>query len=246
MSQVTLPSSWALLLCACAERPRPSIRFLLFVSVWQPEMPPDAGHGKRESAPATIPGCHVFPVLKPSCPAFANRSNGRQDRFQTNAAGGTPVTASHARMTMTVAGLPSRRQERGAFPLSVAPPIRFSVAHCAILYVFSLFLSTSPSVCQCPHAAIPDGISGHFRCWGKGKDGIRNTNFCRQNLHTSQAVVFHRKNLLNLLPNLCMAPVTKTTDARSEDVTREHRTYGEAKRKRTRPAPSEARQVTTT
>ena len=125
MSQVTLPSSWALLLCACAERPRPSIRFLLFVSVWQPEMPPDAGHGKRESAPATIPGCHVFPVLKPSCPAFANRSNGRQDRFQTNAAGGTPVTASHARMTMTVAGLPSRRQERGAFPLSVAPPIRF-------------------------------------------------------------------------------------------------------------------------
>ena len=32
-----------------------------------------------------------------------------------------------------------------------------------------------------------------------------------------------------------MAPETKTTDARSEDVTRKHRTYGEAKRKRTRP-----------
>lgn len=38
-----------------------------------------------------------------------------------------------------------------------------------------------------------------------------------------------------------MAPEMKTTDARSEDVTRKHRTYGEAKRKRTRPdlPPSE-------
>ena len=34
-------------------------------------MPPDAGHGKRESAPATISDYHVFPVLKPSCHAFA-------------------------------------------------------------------------------------------------------------------------------------------------------------------------------
>ena len=61
-----------------------------------------AGHGKRKSAPATISACHVFPTPKPSCPAFANRSNGRQDRFQANAAGGTPETASHARMTMAV------------------------------------------------------------------------------------------------------------------------------------------------
>ena len=30
---------------------------------------------------------------------------------------------------------------------------------------------------QCSHAAIPDGIRCHFRCRGKGKDGIRNTNF---------------------------------------------------------------------
>jgi hypothetical protein len=64
MSQVTPPSSWALLLYACAERTSP---FYLLAA----EMPPDAGHGKRESAPATISGCHVFPVLKPSCHAFA-------------------------------------------------------------------------------------------------------------------------------------------------------------------------------
>ena len=126
MSQVTQPSSWALLLCACAKRSdRLSVFFFSF-PFGSRKTPPDAGHGKRESAPATIPGCHVFPVLKPSCPAFANRGNGGQDRFQTNAAGGTPATASHARMTMTVAGLPSRRQERDAFPLSVAPPFSLS------------------------------------------------------------------------------------------------------------------------
>lgn len=116
MSPVTLPSSRTLLLCACAERPRPSYSFFFFRFRCQPEMPPDAGHGKRESAPATIPGCHVWPVFQPSCPAVANRSNGRQDHFQTDAAGGTPATASHARMTMTVTGLPSRRQESEAFP----------------------------------------------------------------------------------------------------------------------------------
>ena len=160
MSPVTLPSSRTLLLCACAERPRPSYSFFFFRFRCQPEMPPDAGHGKRESAPATIPGCHVWPVFQPSCPAVANRSNGRQDHFQTDAAGGTPATAG----------------KRG-FPLSVAPPFRFSCGALRHFTYFPLFLSVSPSVCQCPHAAIPDGISGHFRCRGKGKDGIRNTNF---------------------------------------------------------------------
>ena len=136
MSQVTLPSSWALLLCACAERTSPFYPFPFFVFVWQPEMPPDAGHDGRESAPATIPGCYIFPVLKPSCPAFARRGNGRQDHLETSAAGRTPATASHACMTMTVAGLPSRRQESDAFPLT----------RCAALFTFPLFLSASPSV----------------------------------------------------------------------------------------------------
>ena len=86
-------------------------------------MPPDAGHGKRESAPATIPGCHVFPAPKPPCPAFARRGNGRQDRLEANAAGGTPATASHARMTMTATGLPSRRQESRVFPLVPVAPL---------------------------------------------------------------------------------------------------------------------------
>ena len=177
MSPVTLPSSRTLLLCACAERPRPSYSFFFFRFRCQPEMPPDAGHGKRESAPATIPGCHVWPVFQPSCPAVANRSNGRARPFSDrcrrrntrdrkpcphdNDGHGTSVTAAGKR----------------GFPLSVAPPFRFSCGALRHFTYFPLFLSVSPSVCQCPHAAIPDGISGHFRCRGKGKDGIRNTNF---------------------------------------------------------------------
>jgi len=125
MSPVTLPSSRTLLLCACAERPRPSYSFFFFRFRCQPEMPPDAGHGKRESAPATIPGCHVWPVFQPSCPAVANRSNGRQDHFQTDAAGGTPATASHARMTMTVTDF--RHGGRKA---------RLSLVSCAALSIF--------------------------------------------------------------------------------------------------------------
>ena len=74
MSQVTPPSSWALLLYACAERTSPFYPFSFSRLLLAAEMPPDAGHGKRESAPATISGCHVFPVLKPSCHAFANRA----------------------------------------------------------------------------------------------------------------------------------------------------------------------------
>ena len=117
-------------------------------------MPPDAGHGKLESAPATIPGCYVYPATKPSCPAFAGQGNGGQDRLMTNAAGGTPATASHARMTMTATGLPSRRQESVAFPLSVAPPFDFPHGASRHSTLFSLFLSASPNVCQCSHAAF--------------------------------------------------------------------------------------------
>ncbi len=177
MSQVTLPSSWALLLCACAERRGPSIRFLLFVSVWQPEMPPDAGHDGRESAPATITVCYVFPAPKPPCPAFARRGNGRQGRLEANAAGGTPATASHARMTMTATGLPSRRQESRASPCPLRRPFHFPVARCAIPRTSSFSFPPLQEYGQCSHAAIPDGIRCHFRCRGKGKDGIRNTNF---------------------------------------------------------------------
>ena len=76
MSQVTQPSSWALLLYACAERTSPFYPFSFSRLLLAAEMPPDAGHGKRESAPATISGCHVFPVLKPSCFCHGGRKAG--------------------------------------------------------------------------------------------------------------------------------------------------------------------------
>lgn len=202
MSQVTPPSSWALLLCACAKRRGPFSHFSFCLRLGQPEMPPDAGHGKRESAAATIPGCYVFPVPKPSCTAFANRSNDRQDRFfdkyrRRNTRGRKPCPHDNdgRGISVTAAG------KRGFPFFSCAALSTFSVARCAIPHISSFSFPPLHVYGQCPHAAIPDGISGHFRCRGKGKDGIRNTNFCRQNLHTSQAqVVFHRKNLLNLLP----------------------------------------------
>ena len=151
-------------------------------------------------------------------------------------------------MTKTVAGLPHGGRKALLSPCPLHRPLDFPRGALRHVIHFSPF-SFSPllQVCPCSHAAIPDGISCHFRCRGKGKDGIRNTNFLAtiSTLHCAQ-VVFCRKNLLNLLPNLCMAPETKTTDARSEDVTRKHRTYGEAKRKRTRPdLPLRTRQVTT-
>ena len=145
MSQVTPPSPWAFLLYACAERTSPFYPFSFSRLFLAAEMPPDAGHGKRESAPATISGCCVFPVLKPSCPTFAGPGNGRQDHLKTNAAGRTSASASHARMTMTLAGLLSRRHESVAFLFSVAPPFCLSSWRIAPSHTLSLFLPASPA-----------------------------------------------------------------------------------------------------
>lgn len=172
MSQVTLPSSWALLLCACAERRRPSCHFFFFRLRCQPEMPPDAGHDKRESAPATIPVCHVFPVPKPPCPAFARRGNGRQDRLEANAAGGTPATASHASMTMTVTGLPSRRKESRASPARCAAlstsPWRVAPSH--VLLPFPFRLSKSMANVPVPPFQTASGVI--FVAGAKVKTGL--------------------------------------------------------------------------
>ena len=167
MSQVTPPSSWALLLYACAERTSPFYPFSFSRLFLAAEMPPDAGHGKRESAPATISGCHVFPVLKPVLPCFCQTGHGRQDRLKTCAVGRKLATASHARMTMTVAGLLSRRQESGAFPLSVAPPIELPRGALRHPLYFPFSFPPLQQVCRYSHAAIPDGISGSFSLQGQ-------------------------------------------------------------------------------
>lgn len=118
-----------------------------------------------------------LPCPQTVLPCFCQTGHGRQDRLKTCAVGRKLATASHARMTMTVAGLLSRRQESGAFPLSVAPPFELPRGALRHPLYFPLFLSASPASMPMFPCAIPDGISGHFRCRGKGKDGIRNTNF---------------------------------------------------------------------
>lgn len=151
MSQVTLPSSWALLLCACAERWEPScssfrLRF---------------GRRKcRRMQNTTSVNLHLRPFPAVMCFQSSNRlalplpdGHSGQDRFLTNAAGGTPATASHARMTMTVAGLPSRRQESGFSPLSVAPPFtpfpwRVAPSHTFPPFPFRLSMCMPMSPCR--------------------------------------------------------------------------------------------------
>lgn len=85
-------------------------------------------------------------------------------------------------------------------PLLLRRALSLPVARCAIP---SAPFSFSPlHVCLRFHAAFKTASACHFRCWGKGKDGIRNSNFLSKNLHALSGVVFCRKNLLILLPNL--------------------------------------------
>ena len=110
----------------------------------------------------------------------------------------TSATVSYARMTMTVAGLPSRWQESTAFPFIVAPPFVFSRG--ALRHSSAPFSFSPLHVCLRFHAAFRTASACHFRCWGKGKDGIRNTNFLSKNLHTLSGVVFCRKKFANPTP----------------------------------------------
>jgi len=75
--------------------------------------------------------------------------------LKTYAVGRKLATASHARMTMTVAGLLSRRQESGAFPLSVAPPFELPRGALRHPLCFPLFLPASPAsmpIFPCRHS----------------------------------------------------------------------------------------------
>lgn len=107
----------------------------------------------------------VSPAFKPACLSFPHKAMSDKPVFRQCTAGGTPVTASHARMTMTVTGLPSRWQESGAFPFIVAPPLVFSrgaLRH----YIRSLFLFASPCMPPFP-CRLQDSISVSFSLLGQ-------------------------------------------------------------------------------
>ena len=142
------------------------IHFLFLVFFWQPKC-------RRMQGTASV-NLHLrlFPAVMSSrpqtvLPCFCQTGHGRQDRLKTCAVGRKLATASHARMTMTVAGLLSRRQESGAFPLSVAPP--FELPRGALRHPLCFPFSFPPlqQVCRYSHAAIPDGISGSFSLQGQ-------------------------------------------------------------------------------
>ena len=124
------------------------------------------------------------------------------------------------------------------FPLFVAPPL-IHPHGAARQYIcpFSfppLYAYASVSM---PPSRTTSGVI--FVAWGKGKDGIRNSNFLSKNLHALSGVVFCLKNLLILLPDRWEDPETKTTNAvgrrhkKTSDIQR-----GEKKKKPPTPNPN--------
>lgn len=140
----------------------------------------------------------IFSCLQTNLFAIAMPGNGKQVRFRQCAAGGTPVTASHAHMTMTVTGLPSRWQESGAFPLyrCAAPclfPWRVAPSY-PLPFPFRLYI----------YASVSMPPSGQHQCvifvaGAKVKTGL-GTQIFVENLHALSGVVFYRKKFANPTP----------------------------------------------
>lgn len=121
--------------------------------------------GCRTRQFAPVLGFFYFPAFKPTCLTFPHRAMAGKPVFRQCTAGGTPATASHAHMTITVAGLPSRWQESGAFPFVVAPPFiypRSALRHS----IRSIFLFATPCMPTFP-CRLQDGISMSFSLLGQ-------------------------------------------------------------------------------
>lgn len=144
----------------------------------------------------TIFGYNV-PCRKTSLPSIADKATADNPVLRQCTTGGTPVTASHARMTMTVTGLPHGGRKAN-FPLICSTALNPSTSNTSVPFSFPpLYAYASVSM---PPSRTASGVI--FVAWGKGKDGIRNSNFLSKNLHALSGVVFCLKNLLILLPNL--------------------------------------------
>ena len=120
------------------------IHFLFLVFFWQPKC-----RRMQDTASVNL-HLRLFPAVMSSLSsnrlAMLLPNRAWQTRpFEDMCAGRKLATASHARMTMTVAGLLSRRQESGAFPLSVAPPFELPRGALRHPLYFPLFLSASPA-----------------------------------------------------------------------------------------------------
>ena len=135
-----------------------------FIHIQVAENATSTGHAKRGSVLVTIFG-YKAPCRKTSLPSIADKATADNPVLRQCTTGGTPVTASHARMTMTVTGLPHGGRKAN-FPLICSTALNLSTWRCTPIPL-SLFLSASLCVCLCFHAAIQDGIRCHFRCMGQ-------------------------------------------------------------------------------
>ncbi len=160
---MTLPSPWALLLYACTKTVKPFLQ-----SLFHPYTSSRKCHFYR-TRQAWICSYDHFrlqsPCRKTSLPSIADKATADNPVLRQCTTGGTPVTASHARMTMTVTGLPHGGRKAN-FPLICSTALNPSTWRCTPIHL-SLFLSASLCVCLCFHAAIQDGIRCHFRCMGQ-------------------------------------------------------------------------------
>ena len=129
------------------------------------------------------------PCRKTSLPSIADKATADNPVFTTmyhrrNTSNRKPCTHDNDgyRTSVTATG------KHSFPPLLLRRPLSLPVARCAIT---SAPFSFSPlHVCLRFHAAFRTVSACHFRCWGKGKDGIRNTNFLSKNLHALSGVVF--------------------------------------------------------
>lgn len=135
-----------------------------FIHIQVAENATSTGHAKRGSVLVTIFGYNA-PCRKTSLPSIVDKATADNPVLRQCTTGGTPVTASHARMTMTVTGLPHGGRKAN-FPLICSTALNLSTWRCTPIHL-SLFLSASLCVCLCFHAAIQDGIRCHFRCMGQ-------------------------------------------------------------------------------
>ena len=148
-----------------------------FIHIQVAENATSTGHAKRGSVLVSIVGYNA-PYLQTSLPSIADKATADNPVLRQCTTGGTPVTAAmHAWQWRsqdfhTAVGKPT-------FPLFVAPPLIYPHG-AARQYIcpFSfppLYAYASVSM---PPSRTASGVI--FVAWGKDKDGIRNTNFCRK------------------------------------------------------------------
>ena len=147
---MTLPSPWALLLYACTKTVKPFLQ-----SLFHPYTSSRKCHFYR-TRQAWICSCEHCRL---QCPVSSNQlafhcrqSNGRQSRFTTMYHRRNTSNRSHARMTMTVTGLPHGGRKAN-FPLICSAALNPSTWRCTPipLFHFPFRLSMRMPLFPCRH-----------------------------------------------------------------------------------------------